>query len=48
MVDFVEQPPIGLQMTIAVVLPFSGQRMVFVARWERGAFGQEQDQLAQL
>ena len=47
-IDFVDQEPIGFQVTVAVVLPFSGQRMVFVTGRKRAAFRQQQDQLTQL
>jgi hypothetical protein len=40
-VDLVDQQPIRFQVTGAVVLPFSGERVVFVVGWMRVAFGQQ-------
>jgi hypothetical protein len=47
-VDLVYHEPIGFQVTVAVVFPFTGKWVVFVVGWERAALTQQQDQLAQL
>jgi len=47
-VDLVDQQPIRVQVTVAVVLPNSSERVVFVVGRKRVALTQQQDQFAQL
>jgi hypothetical protein len=47
-VDLIDQQPIRFQVAIAVVLPNSCERVVFVVGWKRATLAQQQDQLSQL
>ena len=46
--NLVDQQPVGLDMAVAVVLPLAPKRMILVARQQRIALDQQQDDLPQL
>ncbi len=41
-------PPPGHATSVAVVLPWSREGAVFVVRWKRVSFGQQQDKFPEL